>query len=183
MEDMKPKLIPAGLTADHVRPVLIRRDRPNPNRVAAMRATAKAMWATPEGRAQYAVARENREAMRKLDPERFKRTGVPLGMTKKTVAPLWAKARQQADRFIQKMTDEGILPEVLVPDSDDAKAVAALREATVLALGPSDKQLKLAAIRTVLEWTRSKPASKSLINVNSSEDWLAEIAADNERSE
>ncbi len=143
----------------------------------------KAMWASPEGKAKMAARDVKIAAMRKADPETWKRTGIPDGMTKKTVAPLWAKARQQADRFIQKMTDEGILPEVLIPDSDDAKAVAALREATVLALGPSDKQLKLAAIRTVLEWTRSKPATKSLINVNSSEDWLAEIAADNERSE
>lgn len=143
----------------------------------------KAMWASPEGKAKMAAGAAKQAEMRKADPDKFKRTGVPHGMTKKTVAPLWAKARQQADRFIQKMTDEGILPNVVIPDSDDAKAIAALHEATVLALGPTDKQLKLAAIRTVLEWTRSKPAAKSLININTSEDWLAEIAADNERAE
>jgi hypothetical protein len=99
-------------------------------------------------------------------------------MTKATAAPLWAEARLKADRFIQKMKDEELIPAIVVPDSDEAKAEAALREIYVIAVGPGNMQTKIAAGRTVLEWTRAKPASKATINVNTSEDWLAAIAAD-----
>jgi hypothetical protein len=90
---------------------------------------------------------------------------------------LWAEARLKADRFIQKMTDDGILPPIVIPDTDEAKGIAALTEACVLALGPTDKQVKLAAIRTVLEYTKAKPESKSKLTLSTSEQWLAEIAA------
>jgi hypothetical protein len=147
--------------------------RKNPNAALAM----KAMWASPEGRARMDARDASVAEQRKADPQKFSRFNIPNGMTKATVAPLVAKANRQADRFIQKMKDEGVLPEVLVPDSDEARSEAALKEACVIALSPGEKQAKMAAIRTVLEWTRAKPASKSSININTSEDWLAEIAA------
>jgi hypothetical protein len=137
----------------------------------------KAMWASDEGKAKMAARSKLMSELHKADPMKFNRGMVPNGMTRETVAPLLEQAREQADRFIQKMIDEGHLP-VAVPDSDDAKAEAALKEACVIALSPGEKQAKMAAIRTVLEWTRAKPASKSSININASEDWLAEIAAD-----
>lgn len=120
------------------------------------------------------------KAERKANPDKFKRTGTPNGMTRATAAPLWADARLKADGFIQKMIDDGELPNVnfKVPDTDEAKGVAALHEATVLALAPGDRQARLAAIRTVLEWTKAKPASRTKIDVTTSEDWLAQIAAD-----
>lgn len=129
--------------------------------------------------AQKAGSVEHRKE-RALNPDKFTRTGIPHGYTRATVAPLWAEARRKADRFIKKMTEEGILPDpiLIIPDSDEAKGVAALHEAAVLALGPTDKQLKLAAIRTVLEYTRSKPESKSKLTLNTSEQFLAEIAAE-----
>jgi hypothetical protein len=122
-------------------------------------------------------------AERKANPDKFSRSGIPHGHTRASVAPLWAEASRKADRFIKKMQDEGHLPEVVVPDSDEAKGIAALHEVTKLALGPGEKQGKLAALRTVLEWTRSKPASKSLVHINNSEQWLAEIADDDTGTE
>jgi hypothetical protein len=138
----------------------------------------KAMWASDEGKAKMAERSKLVSEMHKADPMKFNRGMIPNGMTRETVAPLLEKAREQADRFIQKMKDEGHLPDVVVPDSDEGRAEAALKEACVIALSPGEKQAKMAAIRTVLEWTRAKPASKSSININASEDWLAEIAAD-----
>jgi hypothetical protein len=140
----------------------------------------KAMWASPEGKAKMAERDALVAEQRAADPTKFTRTGVPTGYTKATVAPLLAEAGLRADRFIQKMKDEEIIPadDVVVPGSDEAKAEAALREAYVMAIGPFDRQSKLAACRTVLEWTRAKPASKASISVNSSEDWLAAIHAD-----
>lgn len=155
----------------------IKRKAP-PGTNPAVSKAMKAMWASPEGKVKMAARAAIVADLRAADPQKFSRGAVPNGMTKVTVAPLVAQARQQADRFIQKMIDEGHLPKVTIPDSDDAKAQAALTEACVIALSPGEKQAKMAAIRTVLEWTRAKPASKSSININTSEDWLAEIAAD-----
>ena len=76
------------------------------------------------------------------------------------------------------MSDEGIITplNLVMPDTDEDRATAALREATIMALGPTDKQTKLAAIRTVLEYTKSKPTSKSEVKLSSSEAFLAELA-------
>jgi hypothetical protein len=123
------------------------------------------------------AARALQQADRDANPDKYSRAGIPHGHTRASVAPLWAEARRKADRYIQHMTEEGILPEVLIPDSDEAKGVAALHEACVLALGPGEKQAKLAAIRTVLEYTKSKPESRSKVTVSTSEQFLAEIAA------
>lgn len=147
----------------------------------------KALWSDPAwaaaqvarieaGKADDCMAAHKAE--RKANPDKFTRTGVPHGHTRATAAPLWAEARLKADRFIKKMQDEGELPTFVVPGSDEEKGIAALHEATVLALGPGDKQAKLAAIRTVLEWTKAKPATRQKIDVTTSEDWLADIAAD-----
>lgn len=166
---------------DPDRPNKARRGRPPKARKNSL--ALKALWASPEGREMMMVGVRKgqaiRAAERKINPEKYSRGGIPHGYTRKTVAPLWAKARKQADRYIQMITDEGMISSVIIPDSDEAKGVAALHEACVLALGPGEKQAKLAALRTVLEYTRSKPESKSKLTVQSSEDWLAEIAAEN----
>jgi hypothetical protein len=137
------------------------------------------MWADPVRRAAHKVASARHHAERKTNPL-LTRAGIPKGYTRKTIKPVLAKARRQADRYIQKMTDEGTLP--AIPTSDEAKGIAALHEACVLALTPGEKTAKLAAIRTVLEYTKSKPESKSKITVNTSEQWLAQIAADDAAS-
>jgi hypothetical protein len=97
----------------------------------------------------------------------------------------WAEANQLADRFIQIMKEQGELPDeeivevttlddegnketmsVPVPVSDNGKAERALREAFVLAVGPTNLQTKTQAIRIVLDFTRSKPESKTKLTVN-----------------
>ena len=165
---------------DPDRPNKARRGRPRKPRTNSAR--LKTIWSTPEGRermiASIKAGSVAHQAERKANPEKFSRAGIPHGMTRATVAPLWAKARLQADRFIQMLTDTGQLPEVIVPDSDEEKGKLALHEACVLALGPGEKQAKLAALRTVLEYTRSKPESKSKMTINTSEDFLAAIAAE-----
>jgi hypothetical protein len=170
---------------DPDRPNKARRGRPPKARTNSK--AMKALWADPVRRAQMIAkikaGRAIQQIEREANPQKFSRFGVPHGETKASVAPLWAEARRKADRFIQKMADEGIIPNVIIPDSDDAKGVAALHAATVLALGPTDKQLKLAAIRTVLEYTRSKPESKSKMTINTSEEFLAQIAADDASSD
>jgi hypothetical protein len=66
---------------------------------------------------------------------------------------------------------------VLVPKTDEAKASVAFKEAMVMALGPmGTQQTKLAAINTVLKFTKSPPAQK--LEVSKAEDLLAAALAD-----
>lgn len=120
------------------------------------------------------------------------RTGVPNGMRKPQADALWAEARKLADRFIQIMKDKGELPDdevvevinedgehslVKVPSTDTGKAEAALREAFVLAVGPSDQKIKIQAINTVLNFTKSKPEAKTKLTLNP-EAFLDAVAQD-----
>ena len=156
--------------------------RPSP---VAAHARLKELWQTPEFREKMRLRDVAREAERKANPAKFTRAGVPTGMTKATVAPLWARARQLADRFIKIMKDKGELPdlpddifEVAVPETDASKAEAALHEAFVLAIGPSDQKIKIQAINTVLAYTKSKPESRSKLTLNKAEDFLDAIEND-----
>lgn len=65
----------------------------------------------------------------------------------------------------------------LIPKGAFAKeAIEAVVEVMRLdKLPPKDK---IAAARTVLEWTMAKPASESTVNVKTAEDFLADIAKD-----
>lgn len=128
----------------------------------------KLRWQDPEYRARMTA---------QLNANRGSRTRVPDGMRKAEAEKLWAKANELAGDFITMLHDEGDLP-LVVPGSDEAKGEAALKEAFVLAIGPGDNKIKTANIRTVLEWTRAKPESKSKITVNKAEDWLAAAQAD-----
>lgn len=152
-------------------------------------ARLKELWANdPEFQEKMRLRNEKIAALRKADPARFTRSGVPDGYRKDTVAPLWARANELADRFIQIMKDQGELPDEIVevvtedgvetlsvPQSDNGKAEAALREAFVLAVGPSDQKIKIQAINTVLNFTKSKPESKSKLTLNKAEDFLDAI--------
>ncbi len=106
------------------------------------------------------------------------RTHVPDGMRKPQARKLWAKAETLAGRFIKMLEDEGTLPAVTVPGSDEEMATKALATAFVLAVFPGDTKVQTANIRTVLEWTRAKPESKSKVTVEKAEDWLAAARAD-----
>jgi hypothetical protein len=146
----------------------------------------KELWSDPEYVAKN-QANLDRFAEAKRAGEHT-RAGIPTGYTKETVAPLWARARELADRFIQIMKDQGELPDetvvvvtedgsetVSVPATDTGKAEAALKEAFVLAVGPSDQKIKIQAINTVLNFTKSKPESTSKLTLNKAEDFLDAI--------
>jgi hypothetical protein len=151
-----------------------------------MHSRLRELWQTPEFREKMRLRDEKRLAARAALPVPYTRAGVPTGMRKATVAPLWDRARELADRFIKIMKDKGELPEldydplldVVVPATDEGKAEAALKEAFVLAVGPSDQKIKIQAINTVLNFTKSKPESKSKLTLAKAEDFLNDIAAD-----
>jgi hypothetical protein len=133
----------------------------------------------------------------KANPARVSRYGIPDGMNREQAEAAWAVARARAEKVFTDMVDQGIVagvtPEdfervalqkedgqvtiVLVPKTDEAKASVALKEAMVMALGPmGNQQTKLAAINTVLKFTKSPPAQK--VEVSKAEDLLAKALAD-----
>jgi hypothetical protein len=162
-----------------------KRCRPRPD-IAAIK---KAQWEDPEFKAKHAEALK---ASHKADPNKHSRAGVPTGHTRGSVQPLWDRAHELADRFIKIMEDKGELPRdevvlvsddegatetVTVPSTEDGMAKAALREAFLYAVGPGDKKTKIQFINTVLNFTKSKPESRTKLTVNPM-SFLDEISDD-----
>jgi hypothetical protein len=152
---------------------------------------AKAAWQDEDYRIKMKLRDMQLKLDRKIDPQKFKRTGVPNGKTKAQADKLWAKASKLADRFIKIMTDKGELPAVeedfflddnmekrVIPGTDEGMAREAMREAFKLAVGPSEQKTKISAINTVLAYTKSKPESKSKLTLSKAEDFLDEISGD-----
>src|SRR5258707_13513656 len=81
-------------------------------------------------------------------------------MRKAEADKLWAAARTQADEFVRALETQGVVEAVVVPDSDEEKAKAALREATMIALGPTNKRTKGMALNTVIRFTKPPPAQR-----------------------
>jgi hypothetical protein len=130
---------------------------------------------------------EARIAAAKRNPTKFYRYGVPDGMRRAEAERLWARANELADMFIAALKQNGGLPDekhaavaaqngtICVPVTDEGMAEAALREAFVLAVGPSTPQVKSQAINTVLRFTNAKPDSKAKLRLGEAEDFLREI--------
>jgi hypothetical protein len=162
-----------------------KRRQPRPD-ISALK---KAQWEDPEFRARHAEALK---ASHKANPTKHSRAGVPTGHTRESVAPLWERAEALADRFIKIMEDKGEIPtdevvqvvtedgveNVTVPGTEAGMAKAALKQAFVLAVGPVDRKIQIQAINTVLNFTKSKPESKSKLTLNKAEDFLDSILND-----
>jgi hypothetical protein len=83
-------------------------------------------------------------------------------MRKEEANKLWAVAEKQADKIMQTLKAEGVLPAAetaaaTVPDTEDGMAEGVLREAFKLALGPTGTRAKLGALNMVLKFTRLPP--------------------------
>jgi hypothetical protein len=144
----------------------------------------KALFADPVWKAKWMEAQKPALAYRKLHPEKFYRRGVPDGMRKPEADRLWAIADEKSRKFIRIMKDEGHLPEIVVPGSDEERAEAVLQEMVKITLSPLTHQpTKVSAGRTVLEWTKSKPVQKTAVAISNAEDWLNSVVSDNKASD
>jgi hypothetical protein len=155
---------------------------------------SKELWATPEHRARMKIRDANIKKMRKDDPWAVKPWGVPQNIGgKKAAIPLWRAAHKLADKYLDYMKKTGQAPsdmdvtvvdrhnviphtEMVVPASDEEKAVIALREAFLIAVGPTALPEKIKAINTVLMYTKTKPESSTKLRVEKAEDFLDLIA-------
>lgn len=127
--------------------------------------------ATPEQRQKWIEkARKTRAQTTPYDK--------PKDWTKTEYAIFLEQARTEAKRIYKIMKAEGLIPE----NEMAAKSLEAAFEMVTSNMAARDK---LQAIRTVLEYTKQKPASKSDITLKTAEDFLDELAEhdDNERGE
>lgn len=95
--------------------------------------------------------------------------GKPASLTNVEYATLLDRAHKEAKRIMKIMESNGQLP-------DDAMAKAAIGAAFDMIGEPLSARDRLSAIRTVLEFTKTKPASKTDVTIKSAEDFLDEIA-------
>lgn len=69
----------------------------------------RALWQDPEYRAKMKARDEKIAADKKANPGKYTRLGVPDGLTKAQVKPMWERAEKLADKFIQILKDTGRL--------------------------------------------------------------------------
>jgi seryl-tRNA synthetase len=154
---------------------------------------SKDLWDTPEHRQKMKERDAKLKQMRKEDPWSTASWGIPRGKGKADAIPLWRAAHNLADQYLDymKKTDQApsdmdvtvvdrpnIIPHtaMVIPESDEEKAVVMLREAFLIAVGPTAIPDKLKAINTVLTYTKTKPEAVSRLKVEKAEDFLDLIA-------
>jgi hypothetical protein len=169
------------------------RSKGEPRATQAISERLKKLWATPEFREKMKQRDQARVAAAKRHPTKFSRYGVPDGMRRAEATLAWTRANELADRFIAVLKRNGEIPDrqqevvlahaagsdILIPTTEAGMAEAALREAFVLAVGPSTPVIKAQAINTVLTYTRAKPATKAKLRHGAAEDFLAGLTAGN----
>jgi len=80
---------------------------------------------------------------------------------------------------VMTVENNGLKHEVRIPKTEEGMAEAALREAVIGAISPlTHAASKVSYIRTVLEWTKKKPATDSNVSLKS-EEWLEAALKDN----
>ncbi|MAJ57220.1 MAG: hypothetical protein CMI74_04035 [Candidatus Pelagibacter sp.] len=115
---------------------------------------------TPEGREQLAK-------WAKLPKKAGRPKGVPDGFTRETIAPIKAEAQIYAKKVVEIMSDKYII--------EDQYQKEALTTAVELMRMEGQARERLAAARLVLDFTKSKPATKSDVSISKAEDFLASL--------
>jgi hypothetical protein len=167
------------------------RRKGEPRATQATSDSLRKLWTTPEFREKMQQRDQARIAAAKRNPAKFSRYGVPDGMRRPEAKRAWAKAGELADRFIASLKRNGEIPDhqhagiitphepsdILIPATDEGMAEAALREAFVIAVGPSGPAVKAAALNIVLTYTRAKPAAQIRLRQGRPTDFLDLLAS------
>jgi hypothetical protein len=125
---------------------------------------------TEEGR----QLRKQWSTKKRKNPGRPK--GVPDGHTKESIEPLREQAKEEAIKVVEIMTKKFDIPE------DDA-AKEALQCAVEIIRTPGETRERLSAARLVLDFTKSKPASKSDVSISKAEDFLVALMNEDEQTD
>ena len=98
--------------------------------------------------------------------------GVPDGYRKHEIEPIRAKAKKEAKEVVKIMADKYNI--------EDDYSREALETAVEVMRVPGETRERLAAARLVLDFTKSKPVTKSEVAVAKAEDFLASLLAEDE---
>ena len=93
--------------------------------------------------------------------------GVPDGYTKHDIEPLRAKAKKEAKEVVKIMAEKHNI--------EDEYSQEALETAVEIMRVPGETRERLSAARLILDYTKSKPVSKSEVAVSKAEDFLASL--------
>lgn len=99
--------------------------------------------------------------------------GVPDGHRKDTIAPLREQAKLDAKKVVEIMSDKFNI--------EDEYQKEALTTAVEVMRLVGETRERLAAARLVLDFTKSKPASKSDVSISRAEDFLASLLQEDEQ--
>lgn len=124
---------------------------------------------TPEGR------EKRRQWSTKPRKNGGRPKGVPDGYRKETIAPIRAQAQKDAQRITEIMSDKFNI--------EDEYQKEALKTAVEVMRLVGETRERLAAARLVLDFTKSKPASKSDVAIHRAEDFLASLLIEDEISD
>jgi hypothetical protein len=124
---------------------------------------------TPEGRA----LRKEWSTKKRKNPGRPQ--GVPDGHTAETIAPVRAQAKKDAEKVVKIMSEKYNI--------EDEYQKEALQTAVEVMRIDGQTRERLAAARLVLDFTKSKPASKSDVSISRAEDFLASLLTDEESTD
>ena len=101
--------------------------------------------------------------------------GVPDGYRKETIEPLRAKAKKEAQEVTKIMSEK-----YNIEDEYQKEALSTAVEVMRLV---GETRERLAAARLVLDFTKSKPASKSDVSISKAEDFLASLLIEEEQTD
>ena len=136
------------------------------------------LWQDPAYYSKMIAARHRSTEDRRKNPMKYSRLGVPTGMRKAEAMAAWDIAGKIADSIVRALEANGVLPAVVVPDSDDELAKACLRELAVIAFGPGkDQRTKLMALYALLKFTKGRP-TRRLDYTLTAEEWLQKATED-----
>jgi len=116
---------------------------------------------TPEGRAKHKLMLANRKN------KGGRPKGTPDGYSLEAIAPLRAQAKQDAKRIVTIMSEEN--------EIDDVYALEALRAAVEIMREPGQNRDRLTAARMVLDFTKTKPATKQDVTIGKAEEFLESL--------
>ena len=102
-------------------------------------------------------------------------TGVPDGHTKETIAVVRKEAKKSAKETVDMMAKKFNI--------EDEYQKQALRTAVEIMRTDGQTRERLAAARLVLDFTKSKPATKSEVSIGKAEDFLAALVIEGEATE
>jgi hypothetical protein len=124
------------------------------------------LMSTPEGR----ELRRQWSTKKRKNPGRPK--GVPDGYRKAEIEPIRDAAKERAAKAVKIMSEKY--------DIEDQYAQDALRTAVEVMQVPGETRERLAAARLVLDFTKSRPASKQEVTIGKAEEFLASLLDEDE---